>query len=392
MTPTRRLVTALLLLSVLAPVAGLTTEEPEPIRIGVLYPTSGSGAVIGTPAMQGHDMAVAEINAAGGLLGRRVVSHARDTKLKPARAASAARELITRDDVDVLVGGLSSAEGLAISEVARQEQVVYIATVPKTVQLTREKFHRHVFRTAANTDTEGLGIARLLGQLGVAKICQIQFDYAYGHDLAAGIEKVLAAEAPGAAIVMDLKVKLGTTDFSSQIAQIMASECTGVASGLWGGAFINLAQQGKPFGLFDKFKYVSGGEIGAHEIASKMKGDYPDNVWGNSYELWYHNPSPHSEEFHRKLAALEGTEQTSSWPVMAYIGVQMFAAAAAEAQSLEDDALIAALEGLTVETPVGTRTIDPETHEADTGQFWGPMIRSPDHEFRIMDPVTYIGP
>ena len=270
--------------------------------------------------------------------------------------------------------------------------MVYIATVPKTVQLTRSKFHRHVFRTAANTDTEGLGIARILGSLGVTEICQIQFDYAYGHDLAAGIDKVLAAEAPGAEIVMDLKVKLGTTDFSSQIAQIMASECTAVASGLWGGAFVNFAQQGRPFGLFDKVKYVSGGEIGAHEVAGKMKGNYPDNVWANSYELWYHDASPLAAEFHRKLALQAGSEQTSAWPVMGYIGVQVFAAAAEKAKSLEDDALIGALEGLTIETPVGSRTIDPKTHEANTGQFWGPMKKSPGHDFRIMDPVTYIGP
>ena len=50
------------------------------------------------------------------------------------------------------------------------------------------------------------------------------------------------------------------------------------------------------------------------------------------------------------------------------------------------------MEGLTVMTPVGPRTIDADTHEADTGQFWGPMVRSPDHDFRIMEPVTYIGP
>ena len=292
------------------------------IKIGVLYPTSGSGAVFGAPTMRGHDMAIAEVNAAGGILGRQVVSHARDTKLKPATAASAARELITRDGVDVLMGGLSSAEGLAISEVARQEQVIYIATIPKTVQLTRDKFHRHVFRTAANTDTEGLGIARILGGVEARKVCQIQFDYAYGHDLAAGIQRALATEAPGARIATDLKVKLGTTDFSAQIAQLMAADCDALASGLWGAAFVTFAQQAKPFGLFQKMKYVSGGEIGAHEIAGKMKGDYPDNVWSNSYELWYHDVSPQSAEFHRKLAAAEGTEHTSSWPVLGYIGVQ----------------------------------------------------------------------
>ncbi len=96
-------------------------EPINPIKIGVLYPTSGSGAVFGTPAMLGHQMAVEEINAMGGIGGKTpIVSFARDTKLKPATAAAAAKELITKEGVDILIGGVSSAVGLAISEVARR--------------------------------------------------------------------------------------------------------------------------------------------------------------------------------------------------------------------------------------------------------------------------------
>ena len=59
---------------------------------------------------------------------------------------------------------------------------------------------------------------------------------------------------------------------------------------------------------------------------------------------------------------------------------------------MEADSLVAALEGLSIETPVGRRTMDAATHETDTGQFWGPMTWSEEHPFRIMDPVTYIAP
>ena len=88
MKQTPRLFAALLVSVILAPVDGRATEPTEPIRIGVLYPTSGIGAVTGSSTLRGHDMAVAEINQAGGILGRSVVSYARDTKLKPATAAS----------------------------------------------------------------------------------------------------------------------------------------------------------------------------------------------------------------------------------------------------------------------------------------------------------------
>ena len=95
----------------------------QDIRVGALYPTSGGGAIYGGPAMEGHNMAVEEINAAGGINGRKLVTVARDTKLNPSAAASAAKEMITKDNVDVIMGGLSSAVGLAISEVAKQEGV-----------------------------------------------------------------------------------------------------------------------------------------------------------------------------------------------------------------------------------------------------------------------------
>ncbi len=363
----------------------------DPIKIGVLYPTSGSGAVFGTPAMLGHQMAVEEINAMGGMGGKTpIVSFARDTKLKPATAAAAAKELITKEGVDVLIGGVSSAVGLAISEVARREKVLYIATIPKTIQMTTSKLHPYVFRTAPNTDTEGKGIARTMGQLGAKKLCQIQFDYAYGHDLAAGIAKALPQEAPGAEIVLDLKVKLGATDYNTYIAQIMGAGCDGVVSGLWGAAFITFAQQAQPFGFFQQVKYVSGGEIASHEIASKMKGNYPDNVWSNSYELWYHEASPLHKPYQQELARRQGRPDTDGWPVLSYIGVKFVEAAVVKAGAVDTEALVAALEGLNIETPVGPRTIDAKTHQADTGEFWGPMKKTDEHEFRIMDPITYI--
>ena len=204
--------------------------QADEIRIGVLYPIAGTGAVYGEPAMHGHNMAVDELNAAGGILGKKIVTFARDTKLKPAAASAAAKELITKDGVNVLVGGLSSAVGLAISEVARQEKVVYVATIPKTIKLTTEKRHDHVFRTASHTDFEGDAMGQIVAKLGLKKICDIQLDYAYGHDLAAGIEKGLKRHAPDAEKVLDLRAKLGATDYSTFISQIMGAGCDGVTS------------------------------------------------------------------------------------------------------------------------------------------------------------------
>jgi ABC-type branched-subunit amino acid transport system substrate-binding protein len=367
-------------------------QNSDPVKIGVLYPITGTGAVYGVPAMEGHDMAVDEINAAGGILGRQIVSFKRDTKLNPADASAAAKELITKEGVDVLVGGLSSAVGLAISEVAKQENVVYVSTIPKTIQLTTEKLHKYVFRTASNTDFEGDAMAQLVQQLGIKNLCDIQLDYAYGHDLTAGVKKGLERHAPDVKIVIELQAKLGATDYNALITQMMGAGCDGVTSSLWGAHFVNFAQQAKPFGFFDQVKYISGGEIASHEIAGKMKGDYPDNVWSNTYELWYDDHDPSHVKFHEDLAKRAGTQETAMWPVLAYIGVKFIAAAAEKAGSLDADKLAEALEGMTIDTPVGSRTIDAKTHQANTGQFWGPMVKKDGTDYRVMNPVTYIPP
>lgn len=363
----------------------------QDIKIGVLYPTSGGGAIYGGPAMVGHNLAVDEINAAGGINGRMLVTVARDSKLNPAAAASAAKEMVTKDGVDVLMGGLSSAVGLAISEVAKQEGVVYLATIPKTIQMTTSKLHPHVFRTSSNTDFEGDAMAQLIKKIGGNKVCDIQLDYAYGHDLADGLKAALKRHAPDVEVILDLRPKLRATDYNVFITQIMGAGCDVVTSGLWGSHFVDFAQQASPFGLFNNIKaYISGGEVASHEIAGKMGDDYPPNVISNTYELWYHAVSPNHKVFQEKIAEESGTKETAMWPVLSYTGVKFYAEAVAKSGGTKSEGIIKALEGMTIDTPVGPRTINAADHQANTGQFWGPMVNKDGFSYKVMDPVTYI--
>src|SRR5438094_8625516 len=175
-----------------------TAFAQEPIKIGVLYPLTGGGAVYGVPAMAGHQLAVEELNAKGGILGRKIESIERDDKLNPASASSTMKELITKDKVDIVLGGLASSVGLAMSEVSKQEKVVYISTIPKTIQMTTDKLHKYVFRTASNTDFEGDTMAMLVGKYKLGKLCHLELDYAYGNDLEIGLLKTLPKHAPEA--------------------------------------------------------------------------------------------------------------------------------------------------------------------------------------------------
>ena len=78
--------------------------------------------------------------------------------------------------------------------------------------------------------------------------------------------------------------------------------------------------------------------------------------------------------------------------MLGYNGVMFAAAAIEKAKSLDSAKIAAALEGLTIKTPVGPLTIDAKTHQSNTGQFWGPMVKKPGKDYRVMEPVEFIQP
>src|SRR5579859_5552622 len=165
----------------------LTAGASDPIKIGFPIPLSGPTAVYGEPVVKGAEMAVNEINAKGGVLGRKLQLLSRDSKASADEAVRLARELIIKDNVDFLVGTLTSAEAPAVSTIAKENKIVFIAPAAKTVQLTSPKnLHPYIFRLSSNTDIDGSsGAAVIAGWKHVKRVATIAPDYAYGHDAVA---------------------------------------------------------------------------------------------------------------------------------------------------------------------------------------------------------------
>src|SRR5262245_56671615 len=148
------------LLATLLALAGLACAMPaaaqKPIRIGYPVILSGPGALIGEPSVKCAQIFVEEQNAKGGVLGRKLELVIRDTKGNADEAVRIARDLILRENVDFLVGTLTSAEGPAVSPVAKENKIVFVVPVVKTDQLvTPANLHPYVFRTTTNTTIEG---------------------------------------------------------------------------------------------------------------------------------------------------------------------------------------------------------------------------------------------
>src|SRR5215472_8550284 len=144
------------LLAVAAAMAPVAAVAADTIKIGFPIPMSGFAAVYGEPILKGAEMAVAEINAKGGVLGRKLELLERDSKANADEAVRISRELIIKNNVDFLVGTLTSAEAPAVSTVAKENKIVLIAPTSKTIQLTsKANLHPYIFRLASNTDIDG---------------------------------------------------------------------------------------------------------------------------------------------------------------------------------------------------------------------------------------------
>jgi len=379
--------------ALLVPLAG---EAQKPIKVGFPMIMSGPGALFGEPASRGAQMFVDEINAKGGVLGRKLELVIRDTKGNADEAVRVSRELILKENVDFLVGTLTSAEGPAVSVVAKENKIVFIAPIPKTDQLTApDKLHPYVFRVASTTTIEGRTAAELMSKWNVKRIATISPDYAYGQDVTKAFVDYVRKLKPDVEIVDQQWPKLGEADYTPFINAQMAKKPEAVFSSLWGGHFVTFAKQAKPLGYFDavKYNFFGAGEAASPETAKAMKDDYPFGIWGNSYDAfyWLEGPPAH-KEYVRRVSAYLKDEHPSSWAIQGYIGLTALTEAIKKANSTDSDKVAKALLGLTIDTPHGKLTIREKDHQANRAQIYGKTVKDPKLGFAVMQPATYVDP
>jgi branched-chain amino acid transport system substrate-binding protein len=368
----------------------------QPIKVGYPMILSGPGALFGEPALKGAQMFVEEINAKGGVLGRKIELVPRDTKGNADEAVRVSRELILKDNVDFLVGTLTSAEGPAVSTIAKENKIVFIAPIPKTDQLTAPaNLHPYVFRTASNTTIEGRTAAEIMAKWPVKKIATIAPDYAYGQDVAKAFVEHIKKIKPDVEIVDQQWPKLGEADYTPFINAQMGKKPEAVFSALWGGHFLTFAKQAKPLKYFDNVNYnfIAAGEGASIESTRSMGPDYPIGIWGNAYDAfnWEGAPPAH-KDYIARVAAYTKQDPPSSWPVTGYVAMQMLTEAIKKANGVDSDKVAKALLDLTIDTPIGKQTINGKDHQANRGQVWGKTVSDPKYPFAVMKDILYIDP
>jgi ABC-type branched-subunit amino acid transport system substrate-binding protein len=325
------------------------TPTGEPIKIGLITGISGAYASLAQSQQQGAALAIEEINASGGVLGRPLQITARDDKLNPGEASKQAQELIQNEKVHFLIGCISAATTLSINGVAKQAGVPYLGTC-QSDQLRKERgpytFHM-AMSPSFNAAVLGRWAAENLGKRWHLVIP----DYAFGQENSA-VWKRVAAQT-GVTIAGESIAPLGTTDFSNYIPQIRASNPDVIMISAAGNDQVNFMKQANSFGLFARAKPL----IVVSDLTVDEATGFANNA--GSYaglNFYWEVQNPSVQKFVKAYQAKYGAPP-DGYASYIYDAIHALADAAKKAESIDPKKWSDALGGMTFDYSAGPVTV-----------------------------------
>jgi branched-chain amino acid transport system substrate-binding protein len=332
----------------LAPPFIRLARAAETVKIGLNNPLTGTYAALGGNELIGAQLAVEQMNAKGGILGRQVELLSEDSTSGDAgTAVQKTRKLIERDGVNFILGNVNSALSLAMAQVTNEKGVLHIVPGGHTDAVTGASCHWNVFRVCNTTQTEANAVASVLLNKAGKKWYYITPDYAFGHTLQAGLEKA-AARLGGTKLGGDLS-PLGTTDFSSYLIKAQAAKPDVIIFTLAGDDMVNALKQAVQFGL-DKTMHLGG----AQQELEVLLGLPPEARVGYWVFEWYWKQAgvPHVTDFVAAIKKKTGKVPTArTW--FGFASAWSCALAANTAKSLDAVKMAKALSGMTLPAEVG---------------------------------------
>lgn len=360
--------------------------DEKVIKIGAMYPMTGRAGLYGKDSVAAAEMAIDEINGAGGVAGYTIEPYFTDSKAKPAYAVRVANRYITDEKVHFLFGVVSSGVGLAVTEVSKQNKIIFIGTDHASTQLTVDKFQPYYFRVSNDTFSSmaagALYLKEMMAQKPWKTIAFIGPDYAYGHSQWDELKYNLDRFGVTYEVVGEYWPKIFEPDYTAYVTSILRDKPDILVAGFWGGDTVAFIKQAQAFGLFQKTTYFHPDAGGNYELMSAMGDELPENL---ILSARHHNNWPDTER-NKKFVA-EFKKRTGRFPTYAaegaYAGVYAIAEAVKKVGNPDDtEALVKALEGLKIplpEDPEGfTSYIDPGTHQIIQAQAIGTTVPNGD--------------
>ncbi len=357
-----RTVLAGLALTFLAPAFGQGV-----IKIGEINSYKAQPAFL-EPYRKGMDLAVEQINAAGGVNGRKLQLVVRDDNASPADAVRAAEELFSREQVDVLTGSFLSHIGLALTDFAKQRKVFFLAAEPLTDKIVWQNGNRYTFRLRPSTYMQVAMLVPEAVKLNKKRWAIVYPNYEYGQSAVATFKQLLKAAQPDVQFVAEQAAPLGKVEAGAVVQALADAKPDAIFNVLFAADLAKFVREGNTRGLFAGREVVSL-LTGEPEYLDTLRDETP-NGWIVTGYPWYGIQTPEHKAFflayHRRY-----NDYPRLGSVVGYSAIQSLAAGMRKAKSTQTEALVTAFSGLSLSTPFGPITYRAEDHQSTMGAFLG---------------------
>ena len=360
-----RLIGAIALMPVLFPTAHAFAADT--LKIGEINSYSSLPAFT-EPYRKGWQLALEEINAAGGVNGKQLKVISKDDGGKPAAAITAAGELVSSDGVVMLMGTFFSNVGLAVSDFAKQKKVLFLAAEPLTDAITWSKGNAETFRLRPSNYMQAAMLANEAAKLPAKTWATVAPNYEYGQSAVAVFKQLLSAKRPDIQWVAEQWPTQGKIEAGPVAEALLAAKPDAILNVEFGGDLVKFVREGTTRGLF-KDRSVVSFLTGEPEYLAPLKDEAPEGWIVTGYP-WYaiHTPA-HDAVLKAYQAKYNDSPRLGS--IVGYVTLKAAAAILAKAGTTDTDALIKAGEGLPLDTPFGPITFRAIDHQSTMGAFVG---------------------
>ena len=350
-------------------VSGFAGMAPaaETIKIGEINSYTRLPAFT-EPYRNGWQLAVEEINSAGGVLGKQIEVISRDDAGKPGDAVKIAEELVSRDRVVMLSGTFFSHIGLAVAEFAGQNKVMFMAAEPLSDAVTWANGNRYTFRLRPNTTMQAAMLAEEAAKLGLKRWATIAPNYKYGQDGVEAFKAELLKRQPDVEFVAEQWPAFGKIDAGAEAQALAAAKPDAIYNVTFGGDLAKFVREGNLRGLFEGRTVVSL-LSGEPEYLDPLKDEAPEGWIVTGYP-WYAIDTPEHRRFVNAYRA-RFNDYPRLGSVVGYNTFKAIATIIAKAGSTDTEKMVDAAEGIAVDSPTGPFTFRALDHQATMGAYVG---------------------
>jgi len=355
---------------------GLLAAQPalsqtQAIKIGELNSYKVFPAFL-EPYKKGFELALEEINAGGGVLGRRLEIVSRDDGGTPGDAVRVAEELLSREKAHVLMGTFASNVGLAVANLANQRKVLFIASEPLTDKIVWENGNRYTFRLRPSTYMQTAMLVPQAAKLNKKRWAIVYPNYEYGQSATASFKKLLSQAQPGVEFIAEQAPALGKIDAGAVVQALAEAKPDAIFSSLFAADLQKFVREGNTRGLFKNVVVFNllGGEP---EYLDPLKQETPEGWWVTGYP-WSEINTPEHKRF-RDAYQKRWKDYPRLGSVVGYTSVHTIANAIRKANSADSEKLVEALKGLEMQTPFGPIVWRALDHQSTMGAYVGQLAK-----------------